>query len=79
MKNDIVRILEENTHLLSLLKRIPLQNTHFRSKGLPDPPREAPVPLRGLKRPRGAPESSKEDPRELQGVLFQHAPSPRKP
>ena len=54
--------LEENTHLLSLLKRIPLQNAHFRPMELPEPPREAPVPPRSLKRPQGTPESSKEGP-----------------
>ena len=62
MKNDIMRILEENTRILSLLKRIPLRNPHFRPMELPEPPREASVPPRGLKRPRGAPESHGAEP-----------------
>ena len=72
MKNGIVRILEENTRILSLLKRIPLRDAHFRPMELPEPPREAPVPPRGLKRPQGTPESTKEGPsgapRSPQGV-----------
>ena len=76
MKNGYMRILEENTHILSLLKRIPLQNAHFRPMELPEPPREALVPPRGLKRSQGTPESTKEGPQELQGALFARAATP---